>query len=361
MKGFDLEAYLDNGVASIINGMTRAAMTDLRSARFLAGFAVRSRKAAGIRAAVKARGKHVPAFLIASITESCNLQCKGCYARAFKSCGNADPEMSADEWERVFSEAVQIGVSFILLAGGEPLMRRDVIEKASRVKDIVFPVFTNGAMLDAKYIELFSENRNMIPIMSVEGGLDTTDARRGPGIYDKIMKGMDACAERSIVFGTSVTVNRNNMDEVISRGFVDDLAYKGCKAIIYVEYVPADHVSEELALDDETRGQMMERMNALRGEAGDQIMLIAFPGDEKRSGGCLAAGRGFFHINPRGGVEPCPFSPYSDTNLKDVSLREAMDSPLFAGLGQGILDSEHRGGCVLFEHEEEVRKLMEEA
>ena len=90
-------------------------------------------------------------------------------------------------------------------------------------------------------------------------------------------------------------------------------------------------------------------------------MLIAFPGDEKRSGGCLAAGRGFFHINPRGGVEPCPFSPYSDTNLKDVSLREAMDSPLFAGLGQGILDSEHRGGCVLFEHEEEVRKLMEEA
>ena len=71
-------------------------------------------------------------------------------------------------------------------------------------------------------------------------------------------------------------------------------------------------------------------------------MLISFPGDEVLSGGCLAAGRGFFHINARGGVEPCPFSPYSDTNLAECSLEEALDSPLFRHLRErGLLEQEH--------------------
>lgn len=366
MKEFDLEEYLNNGVRSIIRGMTRAAVSDPGSAVFMTGLAVRSRRAAAKRAEAKAEGGHVPAFLIASITDSCNLHCKGCYARAFGSRVKVEEaEMSAGEWDRIFHEAAQMGVSFMLLAGGEPLMRKDVIEAAAGVKDIVFPVFTNGAMLDDEYMRIFTENRNMIPVISVEGGRETTDARRGCGVYDRIVGGMEACADRNIIFGASVTVNRNNMDEVLSRGFVEDMRARGCKSIVYVEYVPADRSSIELALDDRMRGTMMRRMNMLREEfdnnGGDAIMLIAFPGDERKSGGCLAAGRGFFHINPRGGVEPCPFSPYSDTNLRDASLRDALGSPLFKGLGQGILNKEHMGGCVLFEHEDEVRGLMEEA
>lgn len=89
------------------------------------------------------------------------------------------------------------------------------------------------------------------------------------------------------------------------------------------------------------------------------MVFIAFPGDEKSSGGCLAAGRGFFHINAHGGAEPCPFSPYSDTSLKEVSLEEALDSPLFRHLQEnGNLEKEHIGGCVLFEQRDLVQKLL---
>lgn len=52
-------------------------------------------------------------------------------------------------------------------------------------------------------------------------------------------------------------------------------------------------------------------------------------GDEKSYGGCVAAGRGFFHINSHGGAEPCLFSPYSDINVRDTSLWEALKSKLF--------------------------------
>jgi len=88
-------------------------------------------------------------------------------------------------------------------------------------------------------------------------------------------------------------------------------------------------------------------------------IFISFPGDEKYLGGCLAAGREFFHINVDGSAEPCPFSPYSDTNLKDCTLRESLKSPLFIKLNETeMLLGEHSGGCLLFEKENEVKRLM---
>ena len=89
------------------------------------------------------------------------------------------------------------------------------------------------------------------------------------------------------------------------------------------------------------------------------MVFISFPGDEKSSGGCLAAGRGFFHINSHGGAEPCPFSPYSDINVKNTSLRQALRSPLFTALReQNVLLEDHSGGCVLFERRETVEALL---
>ena len=78
-------------------------------------------------------------------------------------------------------------------------------------------------------------------------------------------------------------------------------------------------------------------------ELGVCFILLSFPGDERADGGCMAAGRGFFHINSHGGAEPCPFSPYSDVNVRDLGVREAMRSPLFSALREGnLLDDDHK-------------------
>ena len=90
-----------------------------------------------------------------------------------------------------------------------------------------------------------------------------------------------------------------------------------------------------------------------------EMVYVSFPGDEKASGGCVAAGRGFFHINSHGGAEPCPFSPYSDINVRNASLREALHSPLFTALVDGgVLRDDHEGGCVLYEKRELVEKII---
>jgi MoaA/NifB/PqqE/SkfB family radical SAM enzyme len=125
-----------------------------------------------------------------------------------------------------------------------------------------------------------------------------------------------------------------------------------------VEYVPVSAQTADMVFSGADREELDQRLNYFRMQYEDMI-LLSFPGDEKSTGGCLAAGRGFFHINSDGSAEPCPFSPYSDTNIKDCSLLEALQSPLFQKLAAGnILSWDHKGGCVLFEKEAVVKELL---
>ena len=149
-----------------------------------------------------------------------------------------------------------------------------------------------------------------------------------------------------------------NIEEVVSRSFLNDLKERGCKTVFYVEFVPVTADTEGLAPQDREREFLRQELSVLRAEYPEMV-FISFPGDEKSSGGCLAAGRGFFHINSHGGAEPCPFSPYSDINVRETSVREALHSKLFTALQEeNVLMEEHAGGCVLFERKDQVEKLL---
>ena len=146
--------------------------------------------------------------------------------------------------------------------------------------------------------------------------------------------------------------------KVSSESFINMLSEKGCKAVIFVEFVPVSENSEHLAPGDKDREYLKEEIMRLRREH-EEMVFVSFPGDEKSSGGCIAAGRGFFHINSHGGAEPCPFSPYSDINVKDTSLKEAIKSRLFKELQNGgVLNDDHKGGCVLYEKRSQVEALL---
>jgi MoaA/NifB/PqqE/SkfB family radical SAM enzyme len=267
-------------------------------------------------------------------------------------------QLSCERWGELFSEAGQLGISFILLAGGEPLMRRDVIETAAKQKNIIFPIFTNGTMIKDDYISLFDKNRNLLPILSIEGNQTQTDERRGQGTYDTLMRAMNQLNQKGIFYGASVTVTTENIETVTSDEFVGSLYENGCKVLFFVEYVPVTASTKLFAPSDEERGILAERQSKLR-EQYENMIILSFPGDEEKLGGCLAAGRGFFHINANGGAEPCPFSPYSDTSVKEKSLLQALQSPLFRRMKeQNMLLGEHDGGCLLFQKQEQVKELL---
>ena len=68
-------------------------------------------------------GEHIPPFLIASITSKCNLHCAGCYSRCNHATVDSEPvcQLTSEGWLRVFNEADDLGISFILLAGDQPV------------------------------------------------------------------------------------------------------------------------------------------------------------------------------------------------------------------------------------------------
>ena len=294
-KDFDIQEYMTRGVERVVADAVRATLKNPKESAYMAKFALASKAASRKRAQMEADGEHVPPFLIASITSSCNLHCAGCYSRCNDATNDAEPvkQLSDEDWSNIFNEADDLGVSFILLAGGEPLLRHGVIEAAGKKQSILFPIFTNGTYMTEKYFDEFDKNRNLIPIMSIEGGKDATDRRRGEGVYDKLISNMDEFKRRGLIFGSSVTVTTDNIREVSSESFISMLSDKGCKAVIFVEFVPVDEDSEHLAPGDEDREYLKAEIMRLR-EEHPEMVFVSFPGDEKSYGGCIAAGRGFF-------------------------------------------------------------------
>ncbi len=357
---FDIQSYMTAGVERVVSDALKATLKNPRESAFLLKFAASSKEASRKRKALERAGEHIPPFLIASITSKCNLHCAGCYSRCNNATVDSEPvsQLSSKEWFDIFNEADNMGISFILLAGGEPMVRRDVIEAAGKKQRIMFPIFTNGTYMDAAYFDLLDKNRNLIPIMSIEGDREITDTRRGNGIYDRLLFNMEELQKRDILFGASITITSRNIENVTSEGFLKKLSDRGCKVVIFVEYVPVSEESKGLAIDENHREYLWNAVNELRTEHPEMV-YISFPGDEKSSGGCVAAGRGFFHINSHGSAEPCPFSPYSDINVRTASLREALHSKLFMTLqANDILLDDHDGGCVLYEKKDIIEKLL---
>ena len=357
----NLSEYINIAIERIIRNALKASLQNPKETSFIVKYISSHKKAVKIRTNFEKNEIHIPPFLIASISTNCNLFCKGCYARENKSCGEALPknQLSPDRWKEIFKEASTLGMEFIILAGGEPLMEKNIIEKAATFKNIIFPVFTNGTLIEENYVKLFDKNRNLLPVLSLEGQAAETDERRGPGTYDTLTQVMKKLQQKGIFYGASITVTCENINMVTNNTFVEDLYNKGCKIIFYIEYVPVDKTSIKLAPGEKERKILSEKQDALRRQFPDMI-FVSFPGDEKPTGGCIAAGRGFFHINGTGAAEPCPFSPYSDTNLREGTLMQALKSPLFKKIRENeMLLGEHTGGCVLFENEDKVKEYIE--
>jgi len=352
-----LTEYMADATSRLVRKVMKDVIKSPRTTAFLVRFRHASSKASAKRADYQKKGFHIPGFLICSITTRCNLRCKGCYAVSNGICGASErPEMTDAEWDSVFRQAEDLGISFIVLAGGEPLLRMEVLEEASRHQDTAFPVFTNGMMVPDN-IRFFRENRNMIPVVNIDGPESSTDERRGVGVYRKVSECMHLLIESGILHGASVTVTSENIGEVTSDGFIGTLHDMGVAVVFFIEFVPSKDTMD-LALGDEGRARLSQRVEELRSERADTVFM-SFPGDEKAFGGCIGAGRGFMHINPYGDVEACPASPVSDTNLKDSTLAQAIASPLFARIRvSGAVKLPHKGGCALSEHSDEVIRLL---
>lgn len=360
MQENELSNYISRGFLRLVSSVLTESAFDIQERSFLLRELRVQKKKIRLRKKQESAGLHIPPFLIASITERCNLHCKGCYARNSGFCTEHPKEipLSAVMWKRIFSEAEDLGISAILLAGGEPLLNREVVFAAAEVSDMIFPVFTNGTLFDDEMTALFSKSRNLFPVFSIEGNAAATDFRRGAGVFEKAAAAASVLHKAGVLFGVSVTVTSENIADVSSDVFFAALVSAGAAVLFLVEFTASNESERGLELSAENRRYLAERLNLARMQYRS-LWFLSFPGDEEFMGGCLAAARGFFHINPFGAAEPCPFSPFSDRNLKSCSLKEAISSPLFRRISAAELTKiPHDGGCALAGKGDEIEAMV---
>ncbi len=296
-------------------------------------------------------GLMVPPFLIMSITHSCNLKCAGCYAKVLHPVKGK--ELSGVEWCAILEQAESLGVSFVAILGGEPFFRKDLFEIVGRFPNLMFLVFTNGTLIDEETVRAIKDRKNIIPMLSVEGFEDETDARRGKGISVRIDAAARLLKQYRIFYGASITASTTNFTVVTNELFIEKLHALGCKVFFFIEYLPAECGTESLVLSPAQK----EALNAFvcRMREDYQAIFFDFPGDEYALETCLSAGRGFIHISAEGNVEPCPFSPFSDSNLRTKSLQDSLSSTFFRNIREmPEAMSDGDGNCALFKNKEWV-------
>lgn len=308
--------------------------------------------------AARRLGVSVPWALLIDPTEKCNLRCLGCWAGDYQRA----KELELPLLKRIVGEAEDLGIHFIVVSGGEPTVRMDdLLQLARAYPGTIFHVFTNGTLLTDDVISKVCQAGNINFAISLEGLAETTDRRRGAGTFAKVMDAMDRLRKAGALFGFSATYTRHNTEEIASDAFIDLMIEKGCRFGWLFTYIPvgadADH---SLMATPEQRGFMARRVEEIR--ATKPLFLADFWNDGRYTGGCIAGGKRYLHINAAGDVEPCAFVHYATGNIRDMSLAEALQSPLMrAYQKRQPFNGNHLRPCPLIDNPEQLAAIVAES
>lgn len=298
---------------------------------------------------------NIPWAILLDPTSACNLHCTGCWAAEYGNKLN----LSFEEIDSIIRQGKELGVYMYIYTGGEPLVRKnDLIRLCEKHSDCQFLAFTNATLIDESFADDMLRVKNFIPAISLEGFETATDGRRGNGVYQKVVRAMNILKEKKLPFGISACYTSQNLDSISSDTFLDQLVEWGARFIWYFHYMPVGNDAVPALLPNpQQREQMYHRIRAIR--ASKPIFAMDFQNDGEYVGGCIAGGRRYLHINANGDVDPCVFIHYSDSNIRERTLLECLQGPIFMAYHDGQpFNENHLRPCPMLENPEILRDMV---
>jgi len=150
-----------------------------------------------------------------NMTKRCNLHCAHCYARSDEMAG--EDEMSTKQGKAMIDDLARFGSPVLLLSGGEPLVRSDLLELAHYAvgRGMRAVISTNGTLITREKAKELKEVGLSYVGISLDGGADIHDRFRGvPGAYAKAMQGLENCQLEGLKVGLRFTISQRNQHEV---------------------------------------------------------------------------------------------------------------------------------------------------
>ncbi|MCK6512228.1 radical SAM protein [Myxococcota bacterium] len=280
------------------------------------------------------------AILIWNLTNLCNLFCEHCYANAHTQ---KETELSLEEIDAILPHLWRQGIRFIIVSGGEPLVRKDLFAIAARMKQQGFKTYlsSNGLLINEDNLPAIQEHFDYVGI-SIDGRPEVHDRfRMKKGAFERSLRALEMCHAAGIRVGMRYTLTTLTLD---SLPFVLDLVEeKGFPKLYISHLVYAGRAQASLDLSHEAYLGAMETIlgrafdwlerdapyDLVTGnnEADARLLLDAFSARYPRhrehlerrllTWGGNQSGARLVNINHRGDVKPDPFFPVSLGNLRE--------------------------------------------
>ena len=300
-------------------------------------------------------GCNIPWAILLDPTSACNLHCTGCWAAEYGNKLN----LSYEEIDDIIRQGKELGVYLYIYTGGEPMVRKqDLIRLCEKHNDCIFLCFTNGTLIDEAFADEMLRVKNFVPAISLEGNEEATDSRRGKGVYKRVQETMSILRRKKLLYGISSCYTSVNYDSISSDEYYDSLIEMGAYFIWYFHYMPVGNdASPDLLPNPEQRKEVYRRIRRLR--LTKPLFAMDFQNDAEFVQGCIAGGRRYLHINANGDVDPCVFIHYSDSNIREKSLLECLQGPIFMAYHDNQPFNENMlRPCPMLENPEMLRKIV---
>ncbi len=194
-------------------------------------------------------------------TKTCNLECVHCYADA--ATKRFVGELTTEEAQRMIEDLADFKVPALLISGGEPLVRPDILDLAecATALGVRVTLSTNGTLIDEKKAERIAKIGVTYVGISIDGGEERHDRFRGrKGAFRDAIRGIRNCRQAGIRVGIRVTVTQQNLAELGEIFRIVDEEEIGRLCIYHLVYAGRGAYLAGIDLSVEQKRQMMSRL-----------------------------------------------------------------------------------------------------
>jgi radical SAM protein with 4Fe4S-binding SPASM domain len=258
------------------------------------------------------------------ITARCNLRCVHCYIQG--TAIKEKHEVTYREVCRILDQIADEGCLWLLITGGEPLLRPDFIDiyRYAKRKGFIITLFTNGTLLTPEIADLFQKEKPFRIEISLYGMTAATYEKVTgvPGSFECCRRGIDLVLERKLPLRlktVALTLNKHEIPDInqyaknLGIDFRFDslitLRLDGSSRPAKVRLSPQEVL--ELDLADKERIGSFERLCDSRWQAVDNDRLYT-----------CGAGINYFHVTATGDLAECVIGRRTKYNLLQGTFRE---------------------------------------
>lgn len=274
-------------------------------------------------------GKRYPLIASIELTERCNLACVHCYINQTPHDTSVQKkELSTVQWLGIIDQIADAGCLFLLLTGGEPLLRRDFKEifLHTRKRGMIVSLFSNATMITPELADFLADyNLHSLEVSLYGATPGTYEKVTGiPGSFERCLRGIELMLDRGIETSLKTVLITSNFHELhmmkeLAEGLGVNYRYDGLlwprldgeKDVLKYQ-IPQDDLLELDFEDPDRASAWMEVSNQ-------------FEGQLTRSENVFSCGAGYrsFHIDSYGHMSPCMMLRDPKFNLLDMGFLTA--------------------------------------